>query len=235
MAFPAHPPDWPKLRRSVGSCIRPGGTLLTDQALELCNLAAGSRIADIGCGAGETLLHLERTGRYNLLGVDFSEALLDEAATRLESVRLVHGRAETLPFEKGAFDALLCECVLSILDDRIAPLTEFFRVLKGGGFLIISDVFSKAGDGGGGLLTRKELHDLLAGLGFTLLLWETHDRALKEFAVRMILAGEELSEWWGCGEREDGSKIVRSDIGYFLLVARKAVNGNGTGEQSWTP
>jgi hypothetical protein len=55
--------SWPEIRRIAGPCIKPGGPNLTERALEICSLPPGSRVADIGCGASETLEHLEQSGR----------------------------------------------------------------------------------------------------------------------------------------------------------------------------
>jgi arsenite methyltransferase len=243
--------NWPEIRRIVGPCIRPGGPVLTERALEVCSLSPGSCIADIGCGAGGTLEHLERTGVYRPVGLDYSETLLGEAVPRLVSGRLVRGRAETLPFKNGLFDALFCECVLSILYDRITALREFARVLKEGGFLIVSDVFDRGGPGQGrlkgesqgrraeGLLAKEDLLSLLTRLGFSLLLWEEHERLLKEFVARMILAGVRLPDQWACRQGQEGKKTDRAGISYFLLVARKpaatfqSVRNKGDGT-SWT-
>ena len=225
--------NWPEICRIAGPCIRPGGPVLTERALEVCSLPPGSRVADIGCGAGGTLEHLERAGVYRSVGLDYSETLLGEAIPRLGSGRLVRGRAETLPFKKGCFDALFCECVLSILSDRIMALREFARVLKEGGFLIVSDVFGQGGPGRvrleeksqgfriKGLLVKEDLRGLLTRLGFSLLLWEDHERLLKEFVARMILAGECLPDAWRCGQGQEREKTDRAQISYFLLVARK--------------
>ena len=243
--------DWEEVRRIAGPCIRPGGPVLTERALEICSLPPGARVADIGCGAGGTLEHLEQTGVYCSVGLDYSETLLGEAVPRLVSGRLVRGRAETLPFKNVFFDALFCECVLSILGDRITALREFARVLKEGGFLIVSDVFGRGDPGQGqpetlsqalranGLVAKEDLLGLLEKLGFSLLLWEEHQRLLKEFAARMILAGERLPDTWGCRQRQEGKKTGPSEISYFLLVARKpgaatqSVTSKGGGE-SWT-
>ena len=129
--------------------------------------------------------------------------------------------AEILPFKKDSFDALFCECVLSILNDGVAALCEFARVLKEGGFLIISDVFGQGGPGRGqpeaksqglrtkGLLAKEDLLGLLTRLGFSLLLWEEHERLLKEFVARMILAGERLPDPWGCRQGQEQKKTDR--------------------------
>jgi arsenite methyltransferase len=243
--------DWRVIRRISGPFIRPGGEALTQRALEICSLHPGSRVADIGCGAGGTIEHLERTGVYRTVGLDYSVALLGEVVPPLGQGRIVRGRAEILPFKKGSFDALFCECVLSILTDRLAALREFVRVLKEEGFLIVSDVFSQGGLGRGqpeakpqglpakGLFAKEDLLRLLESLGFSLLLWEEHERLLKEFVARMILAGERLPDAWRCRQGQEGKKTGRAGISYFLLVARKTgaafhsfkIKGNST---SWT-
>ncbi len=196
------PFDWPETSRIVGPCIRPGGVALTERAIEICNLAPGSRIADIGCGAGGTLEHLQRTGFYHLVGLDCSDTLLGLAASRLGSGGLVQGRAEALPFRDQSFDALLCECVLSIVEDRVAALQEFARVLKDDGCLILSDVF----DGS----KQSLIQETVTELGFSILLLEENQRVLKEFAARLILAGKPVPHSSGCG------------LSYHLLVARKS-------------
>jgi arsenite methyltransferase len=241
--------NWQEIRRIGGPCIKPGGYILTKRALEVCNLIPGSSLADIGCGVGGTLMNLERTGVFRSVGLDCSEVLLGEALHRLGAGRFVRGQAEILPFKKDSFDALFCECVLSILADRIAALHEFARVLKEGGFLIISDVFRQTSPKeepfdqepqqlrAKGLLAKEDFLGLLAKHGFSLLLWEEHQRLLKEFAARMILAGADLTYPWAC--RRGQKKTDRAGVSYFLLVARKqgtvfrSVRNKGD-NQSWT-
>jgi ubiquinone/menaquinone biosynthesis C-methylase UbiE len=226
--------NWQEIYHIAGPCIRPGGPELTERALEICSLPPGSRIADIGCGAGGTLEHLERTGVYHAVGLDHSEMLLGEAVRRLMRGRFVRGLAEILPFKKGFFDALFCECVLSILRDRTAALHEFVRVLKEGGFLIVSDVFGQGCLGRGqpetkshglltkGLLAKEDLLGFLRRLGFSLLLWEDHQRLLKEFVTRMIFSGERLPDLWACRHGQEKSEARPPQLSYFLLVARKS-------------
>jgi arsenite methyltransferase len=218
--------DWAEIRQASGPCIRPGGPVLTEEALRFCNLPSGSIIADIGCGAGGTLKRLERTGIYSTVGIDISEPLLAEAASHLASGRFILGCAESLPFKHSTFDAVFCECVLSILNDRVTALTEFARVLKEGGFLILSDVF-RQDDAmklkhahGNRILGKDDIFRRLTMLNFSILLWEDHKNFLKEFAARMIMAGERLPEQWCCGFTKE-SIADRSGISYFLLVAKK--------------
>jgi len=167
------------------------------------------------------------------VGLDPSERLLEDARTRLESTQLVRGWAETLPFKDLLFDALFCECVLSILEDSTRALLEWARVLRQGGFLILSDVFTKNGRAmaspephsprlpAKGPLVREDLLRLLERLGFAVLLWEEHENLLKEFAARMILAGLRLPDSWCFGQEWKTRKGDGMKLSYFLLVGRK--------------
>jgi arsenite methyltransferase len=225
--------SWQDVHCVTGSCMRPGGPLLTRKALEFCTLAEGAQVADIGCGAGETLELLEGAAIYRPVGLDHSTALLEKAVPRLGSSRIIRGRAETLPFKDALFDALFCECVLSILEDGAKALQEYARVLREGGFLILSDVFAKHAPARGrpepdlrrfrakAPLVKEDLLGFLEGLGFSLLLWEEHERLLREFAARMILAGIRLPDSRSCAQGWKVKKPGYAGLSYFLLVGQK--------------
>jgi len=212
--------DWSQFHATLGPCIRPAGTVLTERALQFCSLPAGSLVADVGCGAGGTLQYLEESGHFKLVGIDPSENLLAEAGSRLATARLLRGSAEKIPCSSESFDLLLCECVLSVLQDQETALDEFARVVKAGGFLVISDLFDNHGGGMAGLLSSETLMGLLTARGFMPLLWEEHEQLLKEFVVRMIFAGHP----WRCRQNQAAREGKGSPNSYFLLVARK---GNG--------
>jgi arsenite methyltransferase len=229
--------DWSKIGNTVGPCLRPGGSALTQRALRVCSLSQNSCLADIGCGTGGTLKHLERAGFCNLTGIDYSEVLLAQAGGYLKSVQLIQGKAEDLPLKTNALDALFCECVLSILDNKVSAIHEFDRVLKFNSFLIISDIFrpcssvqqehasESKGVMSNDLPGKEGIIGLLSKSGFSLVLWEEHKKALKEFAARMILAGEHLPNLWGCRQDRKERKTDPLPISYFLLVARKQGHG----------
>ena len=223
------------LRRVAGECMRPGGIALTQRALDMCSLSDNCFVADIGCGTGGTLTHLERSGIHRLVGIDASNDMLSEALPQMISGRLIRGLAETLPFRNGSCDALFCECVLSLLDDKVRAVRESARVLKDGGYLVLSDLFdsgaleARADDANSrglrttkGFLSKESLLGMLSQFGFSLVLWEEHEQFLREFVARLILAGE-CPTGLRCGqERRQQKEAERRRISYFLLVARKS-------------
>jgi demethylmenaquinone methyltransferase/2-methoxy-6-polyprenyl-1,4-benzoquinol methylase len=94
----------------------------------------GDTVLDVATGTGAVALELVRQKGCDVVGLDQSAEMLAEARRRVDGrVRLVEGRAEALPFENGAFDALTFTYLLRYVDDPPATLRELARVVKPGG------------------------------------------------------------------------------------------------------
>ncbi len=216
--------DSPQLRAVTGPAIRPGGLELTGRAVEFCSFPAGARLLDVGCGSGVTVDFLRNRHGLEATGVDISSRLLREGKSHDATLPLIRGNAERLPHGDASFDGILCECVLSLVNDAEGALAEFHRVLRPGGRLILSDVYPRepGGDRMDGCLKGavpfSVTRSMLDGTGFSILLWEDHTRYLKELAARLVLAGAEPAGF--CGEYTKAGGGHRRP-GYYLLVARK--------------
>ena len=109
-------------------------------------LRQNSRVLDVGCGNGKTMIPLAKK-KYDVIGLDISGAALKILEKTLKRsgvyAKLVLGDATSFPFHDGCFDAVLCNYVLTHLldEDRIKGVNEIWRVLKNNGFLFI-EVFS---------------------------------------------------------------------------------------------
>ena len=92
------------------------------------------RILDVGCGTGGNLTLLSQFGDAE--GVDVSPEALEFCRQRgLKNVHL--GAAEKLPFEDGTFDLVTALDVVEHLDDDVAGLREFRRVLRPEGRILL--------------------------------------------------------------------------------------------------
>jgi SAM-dependent methyltransferase len=115
------------------------------QALAAARLAGcpdGGDVLDVPCGFGRHSIPLAHAG-YRVVGVDRSQALVDEAQRRGTGERrpeLVQADYRDLPFDDASFDAALnLFTSLGFLGDEedVRALTEIRRVLRPDGRLLI--------------------------------------------------------------------------------------------------
>lgn len=98
---------------------------------------AEGRVLELGIGMGLNLALYDADRVESVTGVDPAAELraIAEAAPRDPrlSVRVENGTAESLPFEAGAFDCVVCTFTLCSVHTPSAALAEARRVLKPGG------------------------------------------------------------------------------------------------------
>jgi ubiquinone/menaquinone biosynthesis C-methylase UbiE len=117
-------------------------TAVRNKAWELCH--DSETILDVCCGNGLFFLN-EGTNKKLLVGIDKSEALLQEAKiiftdNCIEDVSLIRGDAFQLPFKPETFDRVVCvNTLLNIasLDAIEALLAKLMRICKPNGRLLI--------------------------------------------------------------------------------------------------
>jgi len=105
----------------------------------LRELAPGSDIIELGCGAAGVCAWLKRGGMHPV-GLDFSTAQL-LAAERLQQEHgvyfpLITANAEAVPFDQDSFDVAISEYGPSVWSNPRQWLPEAHRVLRLGGQLI---------------------------------------------------------------------------------------------------
>jgi ubiquinone/menaquinone biosynthesis C-methylase UbiE len=222
----------------AGDTIRPGGLALTDRALDFCALPIGSRVLDVGCGPAASIEHLRVKHQLNASGLDPSEMLLRSGRRRDPALPLIQSPGEYLPLADEQFAAVLTECSLSVIKNSDRALSEFWRVLRSGGHLILSDIYARNPAGIGalqhlpidsclcGAISQAAIIQRIETTGFKVLLWEDHTAALNVFAAQLIWANGSLPQFWcRATSRADASDIQRaiaqSKPGYYLLIAQK--------------
>ena len=113
---------------------------LTRRRVELIEGLApsGGRVLDVGCGTGTLLKALPE--RYEKVGIDPSQQMLDHGAA--PGLELICASADDLPFADAAFDVAVTVAVLHHLIDPAVvhkAILEMCRVVKPGGAVLIWD------------------------------------------------------------------------------------------------
>jgi demethylmenaquinone methyltransferase / 2-methoxy-6-polyprenyl-1,4-benzoquinol methylase len=99
----------------------------------------GDRVLDACCGTGDLAVEAERRGG-RVVGLDFSERMLERARKKSGAIEWVQGDALALPFGEGEFDAATVGFGVRNLADLEGGLRELARVLKPGGKLAVLEI-----------------------------------------------------------------------------------------------
>ncbi|KAF7689447.1 arsenite methyltransferase [Silurus meridionalis] len=130
-----------------------------------CGLAVpecvqGCRVLDLGCGSGRDCYVLSQlVGKSgHVTGLDMTEDQLEVARKYIDyhmktfgyqkpNVNFVQGYIEALRdagLEENFYDIIISNCVVNLSPDKASVLREAYHVLKEGGELYFSDVYSNA-------------------------------------------------------------------------------------------
>jgi trans-aconitate 2-methyltransferase len=103
--------------------------------VELLAPRAGGRILDVGCGTGQLTAEIARAGA-EVVGVDSSEAMIDQARTNFPDIGFEQVDVRSLPFREE-FDAVFSNAVLHWVKDADDAAAAMSRALKQGGRLVV--------------------------------------------------------------------------------------------------
>lgn len=158
-------------------------------------LGPDDHVLDVACGSGGPALFLSETLGVSVTGVDVNPSAI-ATADRLaaergltDRARFVEGDAgRRLPFDDGAFDAIVCIDAINHLLDRAEVFGDWHRLLRPGGRLLFTDPILVTG-----MLTDKEIA-VRASIGrFAFSLPDVDERDLAAAGFR-ILRHEDVTE-----------------------------------------
>jgi SAM-dependent methyltransferase len=128
---------WGTDARAWAELAEPHNRPLFEAVLDAAGVGAGTRLLDVGCGTGLTLvLAVERRAR--VAGLDVTPELLAIARERLPGADLREGDMETLPWEDASFDAVAGVNSFQFAGDPERALREAARVVRPGGVVVAS-------------------------------------------------------------------------------------------------
>lgn len=128
--------------------LRPGGKKGTDWLIANGDFNKDKKVLEVACNMGTTAIGLAERFGCHIEGVDLDEQALAKAQKNISEAKLdnlIHvqrANAMKLPFADNSFDIVINEAMLTMLplEAKRKAVTEYFRVLKPGGFLLTHDV-----------------------------------------------------------------------------------------------
>ncbi len=108
------------------------------KTVELVVKSMPKRVLDVGCADGEVTSYIKRVTGAEVYGIDISDVAVELALKRGIPSFQCDIVTETIPFEDDYFDVVRCGETIEHLYDPDFALKEIRRVLRQGGFLILS-------------------------------------------------------------------------------------------------
>ena len=119
----------------------------TGNPFSLGGIPAGSKVVDIGSGAGiDSLIAANMVGSEGqVIGIDMTTQMLDKARQSaadggFDQVEFREGFIESLPVDNGWADVIISNGVMNLCPDKQKAFGELHRILKPGGKLQIADI-----------------------------------------------------------------------------------------------
>jgi demethylmenaquinone methyltransferase / 2-methoxy-6-polyprenyl-1,4-benzoquinol methylase len=100
----------------------------------------GDRVLDAACGTGDLALADTRAGAAQVVGLDFSEPMLERARRKGPELEWVRGDVLAMPFPDGSFDAATVGFGIRNVADLELGLRELRRVLRPAGRVVILEI-----------------------------------------------------------------------------------------------
>ena len=172
----------------------PGGEIQTFHLLEHIELRRGMKALDLGAGAGETVRLLRSFG-LNACGVDLFPRSSD----------VQRGDFLNLKYASESIDLCISQCAFFISRDQAKAVSECWRVLKKGGYLLVSD------------LDPGDLAEMIERTGFTILHREDQTALWRTYYIEAIWNDSFCCEDYKLLQKEYKGRKIR----YTMVIGRK--------------
>lgn len=113
------------------------------KVLQLVARTNPENVLDIATGTGDLAILMAKTGAKKIIGLDISAGMLEIGKSKIEekklsqTIEMVLGDSENVPFEDHFFDAITVAFGVRNFEHLEKGLSEILRVLKPGGIFVV--------------------------------------------------------------------------------------------------
>ncbi|MFC2009794.1 class I SAM-dependent methyltransferase [Chloroflexota bacterium] len=136
---------------------------LQDRCVNEFKFEDGDEMLCVGVGTGNEIIHILKTNcNVSIVGVDYSETALKKTFQKVlasgKQIEVFNMDAQSLGFEDGSFDKVLCLHVMDFVEDAQKVTSEIIRVLRDQGQFVITYPSDKEGVKLGRNLFKYNIH-----------------------------------------------------------------------------
>ena len=143
-----------------------------------CNLAFSfygksklERIVDVACGTGDLMIDWENVAKQNgievknIVGVDPSVGMMEVGKTKIPHRTFIESGAEDMPLEDESSDFISISYGIRNVVKRKEAFSEFARVLKKNGLVVILEFTKNDKDNLGAKISKFYLNNIMPHIG----------------------------------------------------------------------
>ncbi|RID63380.1 hypothetical protein BRARA_E02393 [Brassica rapa] len=221
--------------------VSTGGIETTKEFVEKMDLKPGQKVLDVGCGIGGGDFYMAENFDVHVVGIDLSVNMISFALERAIglncSVEFEVADCTTKHYPENSFDVIYSRDTILHIQDKPALFRTFFKWLKPGGKVLISD-YCKSSE-----TPSPEFSEYIKQRGYDLHDVQAYGQMLKEAGFNDVIAEDRTDQFMQVLRRElervekekeefisDFSKEDYEDIvgGWKAKLERSA-----SGEQKW--
>jgi phosphoethanolamine N-methyltransferase len=129
--------------------VSTGGVETTKEFVDMLDLKPGQKVLDVGCGIGGGDFYMAENYDVHVLGIDLSINMvsfaIERAIGRKCSVEFEVADCTTKDYPENSFDVIYSRDTILHIQDKPALFRSFFKWLKPGGKVLISDYCKNPG------------------------------------------------------------------------------------------
>ncbi|KAI5382486.1 phosphomethylethanolamine N-methyltransferase [Lathyrus oleraceus] len=220
--------------------ISAGGLETTKEFVAKLELKAGQKVLDVGCGVGGGDFYMAEKFDVEVVGVDLSINMISRAIERAiglkYNVEFDCADCSKKTYPEKTFDVIYTRDAMLHIKDKPTLFRSFYKWLKPGGQLLITDYCKNAGslssefaeyikEGGYHVHGLEEYEQMLKNAGFDVIAEDRTDQFVRTLQQELVTLESQKDEFIR----------VFSDDDYNAIVKRwkaKQIRGE-RGEQKW--
>nr|CAB3460814.1 unnamed protein product [Digitaria exilis] len=180
--------------------VSTGGVETTKEFVGMLDLKPGQKVLDVGCGIGGGDFYMAENYDVHVLGIDLSINMvsfaIERAIGRNCSVEFEVADCTTKDYPENSFDVIYSRDTILHIQDKPALFRSFFKWLKPGGKVLISDYCKNPGK------PSEEFAAYIKQRGYDLHDVKTYGQMLKDAGFHDVIAEDRTEQFLSVLRRE---------------------------------